>query len=153
MGISFEYPNSWSITDVTSSYMSIEPIKETYNSYGEKLNYLLIMTSPSQNMELLDFASYDINLLKSFQYNVDILESNKTTLDNNKAHNITYTFKDYPNSHTTFQKMLIYINTGIKYYTIEYQAEIDKYDDYLPIVKNIIKSIKFNTKIDNTKIL
>ncbi|MGH9980336.1 MAG: hypothetical protein ACRD6U_02140, partial [Nitrososphaeraceae archaeon] len=102
MGISFEYPNSWNITDVTLSYMYIEPIKETYNkSYGENLNYLLIMASPSQNIELLDFASYDINYLKSFQYNVDILESNKTTVDNNKAHNITYTFKDYPDSYTT----------------------------------------------------
>jgi YVTN family beta-propeller protein len=151
MGISFEYPNSWNITDATLSYMYIEPIKETYNkSYGENLNYLLLMSSPSQNMELLDFASYDINYLKSFQYDVNILESNKSKLGGNDAHNITYTFKDYPDSYITFQKMLIYVNTGIKYYTIEYQAEIDKYDDYLPIVKNIIKSIKFDTKNKNT---
>ena len=146
MGISFEYPHSWNITEMKLSYMYIEPIKETYNkSYGENLNYLLIMASPSQNIELLDFASYDINFLKSFQYDVDIVESNKSKLDGNEAHNITYTFKDYLLPDTPLQKMLIYINTGIKYYTIEYQAEIDKYYDYLPTVKNIVESIKFDT--------
>jgi YVTN family beta-propeller protein len=154
IGLTFEYPNSWNITYETLSFMYIEPIKEIYNkSFDENQNYLAIQVFSSQETELMDFISYDINYIKSYQYDYDIFESNKTTLNNNEAHNITYTFKDDPNSNATFQKMLIYVNTGIKYYTIEFQAEIEKYDDYLPIVKGIIKSIKFDIKTNKTNII
>jgi YVTN family beta-propeller protein len=139
--------------------MFIEPQEEENNTsyYNSNPNYVSIQSFSSQgNNKITDIIGTDVNYLKLFLDNLNITGFQKMFLIDNShdAFNITYIHngdKVINPSLDLFKTMVIYVKVGLKTYVIQYQAEIDKYLYYLPIVNNIINSLKFETEIANTK--
>jgi hypothetical protein len=100
-------------------------------------------TSPITTLNSL--TKQNIDLANLTLPNFDLVESIKTTFANSPAYKIVYTFIDPSIKSPTipqFQSMNVWTIKGDKIYTLSYSQPIQEYATYLPVVQQIIDSLK-----------
>ena len=139
-----EYPKIWDFIPVGVGFQIYSPFENDLDNYREYL-YTSIGSSPVNSIE--DLASNYINNIKGKLTNFQLLNSTETTLLNNSAHKIIFTFKDDQSScQCDLKVMSIITKIDSKAYFVEYSAELDKFSSYLRIIQTIINSLKIQEK-------
>jgi hypothetical protein len=145
--ISIKYPSSWSWTKGDIS--SFAPILgTTYNSsvwfYPPSDTYSTVLVQvenlPSNNISLNDYVNENIRYLKENSQDFDLVNSTIITLaDNSRAHRTVYT---YDIQGTLYKSSIIVSIKNDKVYYIGYDAEAEKYPEYLATLQQILDSLE-----------
>lgn len=96
----------------------------------------------SKNLTLNEYSNQRIISLRALP-SFDLLESSTTTISDNKAHKVSYTYKKL-NDEIEATKVWTLVNNKI--YTITYLADKDRYSYYLPNVQSMIQSFNLGLK-------
>jgi hypothetical protein len=140
IGIQVDYPNNWSYTESKDfSFVYFIPSNESQPNAAPPFQkvYLLIghdTTVNDKNISLENYLDYAKTQLQS--RNVTFGEANKTLLAGEPGYKILYT-----NQNGNKGEIFVVTHNG-KPYLISYVAVPYKFDQYLPVIKSIISSLK-----------
>ena len=86
-----------------------------------------------------DLTTSNSQIIQQNFPNVQIIEQGATTISNKPASQIVFTSKD---GDTLLKHMQVSTLEGDRAYIVNYTAEIDKYNRFLPIVQDMVQSLK-----------
>ena len=140
-GIFLKHPFPWKVISHHNTGINIT------NTSDENLPWFWfsMSTTAAGLSSLHDTVSAHINLYKIDPNVTDftLVESNETTLSNNSAHRLIYTFK-YINDNSVYKSEVIFSKIGIKNYVVEYVTTEDKFITLHQTIKTIFDSLKIN---------
>jgi YVTN family beta-propeller protein len=141
------YPRNWQFTPQGSGFQ-ITSLKENHtDNFMESLS-LYVEAAGLDSLQ--DVASGWIGQAKQ-ALNFQLVDSQESTLSNNSAHKIVYTYTQHPNVEGScrcdVKEMVIFTIKDRKVYTLHYSAELDKFISYLPTIETILDSIKIQEKV------
>jgi hypothetical protein len=142
LGFSIQYPSDWQIEEEPGEQVTF--VKE--NDIVESLVDVHSLDSP--DITLAKYVQDEITNKREERQGFKLVESTPMTISDGKApaHKLVYTFlkEDEPRSGETNKIQRIYTIEGDKVYSIAYLAEVDKYDDSLPLVEKMVDSFRIS---------
>jgi PDZ domain/PsbP-like protein len=136
-----KYPSDWIVLDEESQ--TDEAVIQINSAEKSPLTKL-----PVVNASVLKYPSRDSDTSRSFDPNirkeiksVRILDINVTELDNLSAYSSIY--YDYSMANDTRKILTVFTEKDSDLYSIIFSIVPSKYDDYYPLIKEMIKSFKF----------
>jgi molybdopterin-biosynthesis enzyme MoeA-like protein len=154
-GIKLEYPITWSAFELNSKFrdnvtsgiaLLRAPLDNVSDKYAERINFNT-QVFDSKNATL---DAYTSSILNSYANTsgVKMLESAATTLAGQPAHKVV--FLDERVDPLKLKKMQVWsVFNNSKSYVVTFGAEESKYQAYLPLFQEILKSIQVTSSIDN----
>jgi YVTN family beta-propeller protein len=138
-GITMQYPSKWQESEEGKNNVRFSSLLESRSDNFRENLFIQIL--PSENTPLDNKVSEDIGKYRQNLTVTDfnITDSRTTSLLGNDARKIEYQYKYGPNF---FKAMQLWTIISDKVYVIKYTAELNKYSTYLPIIREIIKSLK-----------
>ena len=101
---------------------------------------LFVQIEDLDSSKLLQEYTYDkINHLRQVFLNFNIIEQNPTTLADNNAYKIVYTFTL---EQINYKRMDIWTIKDDRVYIINYLVETEKYSSYLPTIQKMVDSFE-----------
>jgi photosystem II reaction center protein PsbP len=159
LGISIQYPFSWSRTDAnitgfTSAPVFYPPFKSENSSNGlpPVALYIKVTNLLSENISLDEIVRGDISSYKQNNAGINLININRTTIagnNNNPAYKEVYT--QVTNDTNDKYMSVITINDS-KVYRMTYYSEAANYSKYLPTVEQMIDSFNIinTTQLKNS---
>lgn len=161
------YPQMWDLIPQPVG-VGLQIFSNRENPSTDEFTERLFMSASAAGvMRIEDVVSHEINRIKNGNLtNFEIEASEQTTLLDNPAHKIIYTYNDnqyddfgqYHNvSEDAFsepcycdvKEMMVFTIKDQKVYTLYFTAERDKFSSYLPTIEKILNS----TKVDEKEVL
>ena len=137
------HPANWTFVPQGIGFGIISPKEnEITDIFNESLS-LIVGSAVIRPLE--DVVSSHINNIKDNYTNFELVDSQESSLSNNAAHKIVYTYRDnsYENScQCDLKEMVLFTIRDKIQYMLIYATELDKFTSYLPAVENITRSIK-----------
>lgn len=163
LGIEFEYPSSWYVTYARGSAENILLVRPPLSEMEHMPEQIEIEVRDFVGLSLNQYARSVLNEEKQND-NFTLLKSNKTTLDNNPAIELLYTY----NSSSTidlnrrgvfegvfeeiqYKNMIIFTIIDDSLYEIRSIVPSDRFNIYIDKVENIIKTFHINDEIKGSK--
>jgi hypothetical protein len=142
-GIKLQYPSSWD-KEENGTRQGTETDVVTFSPSAINSNASLDMTiddiSDEKGIALAQYASGSISDLKQSVKNFKLVGLNtNSVLAGLPAYKSIYT---YVGENTIFKDMEIGAIKGNKVYILTYEAGINEYNDYLPIIQKMIDSVE-----------
>lgn len=140
IGIQIDYPNNWYYTEGEGSIVYFIPKNESQSNLAPQFQklYLLIAHDTTVNDKSISIKNYLEYSKKQLQNrNVAFDQANKTTLAGEPGYKIFFT-----NPNGNKGEIFIVTHKG-KPYLISYVAIPEKFDQYLPVINDIVSSLKF----------
>jgi hypothetical protein len=147
-GIRIQYPANWTKDegdldpndDITNIVEFSSPFQSRLDSEPETLGVSMEELT-DQNMTLDEYANLLITDYKETSTNFNLIESdtNNSMLAEMPAYKLVYTDVE---DDTNYKTMEIGTIIGDKVYYIEYIAEEEKYDNYLPTIQMMLNSFE-----------
>lgn len=122
------------------------PLNDTLDVFQEEVEIKVSKT----NLSLQDYTKIRLASVINSPLSFEILNENSTTLANNQAHKIVYTYKKGDNE---LKVMEIWTVKENKVYKITYSALAQKYFDYMPIIQEMIDSFEIVSSYDQQSTL
>ena len=157
--IKIEYPQSWNIRegdiepgDFKTEIAIFEPqgelgIQRTddYNCGDVCITLFIDNTPRDSNLAIETFVDQTINSLKEDLNKFDVIyyDTTNTKIDDRPAYKLIYEEENKDKEYMTIQRGVILDN---QIYIIEYKANEEYYEQYLPITDKIIQSLKLPDK-------
>ena len=158
-------------TAFTTNYRNIEQYVIENKKVGENITLSLLRDGQSKDIEMTlasmprflwyenrnegikmkyPSGSNDTSMTQGSSIRPDIkifriLDINKTTLD--KLSGYSTVFYDYSLTEHTRKILTVFVERDSQIYSINFSADPTRYDDYLPLAREMIESVQF---IDNT---
>jgi hypothetical protein len=156
-GVSMQYPAVWGAVELKSSPLDnrfpgsfvalfTAPLENTNDTFGEKAllsieDFNSAGKASAENMTLAKYTNGSLSGYRNRSDSVTILESNATTLAGQPAHKIVFA-EDLQNK--PFKKTQVWTVKDNKAYVITFSVQEPRYDDYLPSIESMIKSLDIN---------
>jgi hypothetical protein len=153
-GITIEYPSNWMVdtTDYPGDPLTyivglFSPFESRIDSYAERLWIAQEQQSFSEDFDLAQYAEQIVSNYNSTltNFSLDEIDTETARLGNNNspAYRIVYTERLQPEN---IDLKTLEIGTVIedKLYVVMYHAETAKYNQYLPIIEEMINSVELN---------
>ncbi|WP_341738095.1 protein kinase [Microcoleus sp. CAWBG640] len=141
-GIKIKYPDNWTKQEesnaVTKEVVQFISPKE---NEGDKFQERLIVTvEPTTNNKTLDeYTKLSKQEILHLDKNAKIDKEEESTLAGKNGYRVVYTTKE---GNEEFKKLNVWTMKNDKAYLITYEAEAGKYDQFLPVVEKMIKSLE-----------
>jgi hypothetical protein len=133
--VKMQYPSNWQkveLNQILGGGRAIIPVRfET--ARGDLVIGVGNLTSPTT---LDQYINFDINGLRQFP-NFQLIESSPTTLSNNPAHKIVFSYGIGPSAVKEFQVFTI---SGGKTYTLAFSSDPGGYPTLIPTVQQMVDS-------------
>jgi hypothetical protein len=153
-GITIQYPSNWIVdtTDFPGDPLTqivgfFSPFESRVDTYEERLWIAQEQQSFSEDFDLAQYAEQIVSNYNSTlnDFSLDEIDTETARLGNNDspAYRIVYTERLQPEN---IDLKTLEIGTVIedKVYVVMYHAETAKYDQYLPIIEEMINSVELN---------
>lgn len=138
-GIKILYPENWEIVK-GPGIAFLSPLEDNKDAFREGL---LVSGSSSPGKSLAELVSGVIKFYNATIPNFHLLESNSSSsLAGNKAHSLVYKFVDTMNHNQTMRAMDVGTVKGNNLFVVQYAAQDDKFESYLPIIRKMINSFE-----------
>ncbi|MEG4508301.1 CHAT domain-containing protein [Microcoleus sp. F6_B4] len=139
-GIRIKYPLDWQLQKIQDGFSGeIARFIRTQENNLTQQQLILNVETLQQPITLEAYENSVIKQIKRSNEQVNILESKRTILDKREGYLIVYTYKE---GASTFQRMEVGVLNWQKVYILIYQAEMNQYQHFLPIVKVMINSFE-----------
>ena len=139
-GIRIKYPQNWQLQKIQDGFSGeVARFIRTQENNLTQQRLILNVETLQQPITLEAYKNSVIKQIKRSNEQVNILESKRTILDNREGYLIVYTYKE---GVSTFQKMEVGVLNWQKVYILIYQAEMNQYQNFLPISKAMINSFE-----------
>jgi hypothetical protein len=140
-GMKLQYPSNWAKQTAghAATFVLLDNGKNNPEQFLAKLNVTGIMGFPP-NVPLKAMADRVVDGYRHFLGNFQIESYTNTTLRDNNAIKIVYTYTDSKN--TNFKATDIATVNNDRLYVIQYYAESPKYETYLPTLQKMIDSFQ-----------
>jgi eukaryotic-like serine/threonine-protein kinase len=141
LGIKIQYPSNWNKID-HSHNASIPVGAVKFVPPQEKNVNVLVNVNQGipKNATLERFIIGDLTFIKNRFINFQLLESRPSSLAGNPAHILVFQYSNFLPQLNTLKAMTIVTVKGDKAYSLSYDAEMSKYNTYLPSVQKMINS-------------
>jgi serine/threonine-protein kinase len=138
-GIKILYPENWEIIK-GSGVAFLSPLENNKDTFREGL---LVSGSSSPGKTLTELVNGVLKFYNATIPNFHLLESNSSSsLAGNKAHSLVYKFIDTMNHNQTMRAMDIGTLKGDNLFVVQYAAQDDKFQSYLPVIRKMINSFE-----------
>jgi len=148
-GIQIDYPTDWQI-DKSNPFFRIafvSPQESLSDTYPEKV-FLVIEDVEFDNSG--DYASYVIESIKPSILRFELIENVQTTFGGHSAQKMVFTGVFEGQSHLV--KSLVYFSVVDDVgYTVIFDAESLKYQNYLPTFEQIVESVEIESDTASSK--
>jgi YVTN family beta-propeller protein len=142
-GVSIHHPYDW---EVTQNHGRITFYPDSI-SHSDKIgDYLDIIVISSENMRLHELISREINDYRQNYPGFKLIDLVQTTLVNNPAYKITYSYQDGQEDIT--RMILVTVKDGVAYFIV-YHAQTAEFFQYLPTVERMIGSFQINLPLNS----
>jgi hypothetical protein len=153
-GITIQYPSNWLVdnTDFPGDPLTqivgfFSPLESRIDTYEERLWIAQEQQSFSEDFDLEQYAEQIVSNYNStlIDFSLDEIDTETATLGNNDspAYRIVYTERLEPED-IDLKTLEIGTVIGDKVYVVMYHAETARYDQYLPIIEEMINSIELS---------
>ena len=142
-GVRIHYPSDW---EVTESPSRITFIPGSISHLDKIRDYLDIIVISAENMRLHELVSSEINYYRQNFQDFKLIDLVQTTLVNNPAYQITYSYHDGQDDIT--RMILVTVKDGVAYY-IAYHAHTAEFFRYLPTIEKMIRSFQINLPLNS----
>jgi YVTN family beta-propeller protein len=135
--ISLFVPSNWTVTKGNNTINFSPPLERGSDLFSERL---VVKVLGSGNIPLNEYVSLGIIELRRSLENFTLTYSDANFIvTNHPAFKIIYT---YTNNTADYEAMRIWVVVGRNTYTISYHAESNKFHSYLPVVENMVDSLR-----------
>jgi YVTN family beta-propeller protein len=135
--ISLLVPYNWNVTEGNNIINFSSPLEAKSDLFREQF---LIEILKSRNIILNDKVSLDIIKLRQSHDNFSLIDSDANfRVSGYPAYELVYT---YANKTINYDTIRIWTVIGRNTYTISYNAESDNFHSYLPLIQNMIGSLR-----------
>ncbi|MGB3207211.1 MAG: PsbP-related protein [Crinalium sp.] len=145
-GIKIKYPSNWERQDihnpVTGEVAIFIPPEESDSTQSHTKIVIRIEDLSKQPMSLDEYTNSSILEIKKFLSNAKIVESQPTTIAELPAHILIYSGLNQPYSLPT--NLEVWTLKNNKAYIITYTSTSTKYEQFLEIAKEMIKSLEIS---------
>ncbi|GAA6616757.1 PsbP-related protein [Scytonema sp. NUACC26] len=144
-GISVQYPKDWQVRNIYNPITGeivefISPKENNSDKFQEKVTVTVETKASFTLIEYTNLVKQDI--LKNIK-NAQIISESEDILAGNRSYRVVYTGL---NKNIRIKNMDVWNLNNFQAYYVSYNAKEDKYDKYLPIVNDIIKSLQIKAK-------
>ena len=136
LGIKIWYPIDWQVIDTTGlSFLS--RVENSQDNFREAVS---VSANLTQGKPLSEIMNGVVNSYKSSLNKFDLIKSDSdTTLANNTAQRLTYSFTDKGNRMKAMDTAVV---KGENVYLIQYIAEHNQFENYMPLAQKMIDSFE-----------
>jgi hypothetical protein len=153
-GVTIQYPSNWIVdnTDFPGDPLTqivgfFSPLESRVDTYEERLWIAQEQQSFSEDFNLAQYAEQIVSNYNStlIDFSLDEIDTETATLGNNDspAYRIVYTERLQPED-IDLKTLEIGTMIGDKVYVVMYHAETARYDQYLPIIEEMINSLELS---------
>jgi YVTN family beta-propeller protein len=136
--MTMDYPTSWNITTEDGAY-TFRSLREDSNDSSREYLRLVILPSWEQTIDEL------ISVKQPLQ-DLNITKPLNSTIDDNHARELEYTYSDDTNGELKAMKVATEIENTT--FLFSYQAQASKYDTYWPTIERMIDSFETLSILD-----
>jgi hypothetical protein len=159
-GVTIQYPSNWLVetTDFPGDPLThivgfFSPLESRVDTYEERLWIIQEQQSFSEDFDLAQYAEQIVSNYHSTltDFSLDEIDMETARLGNNDspAYRMVYTERLQPEN-IDLKTLEIGTLIGDKVYIIMYHAETTRYDQYLPIIEEMINSVQLSdSEIDS----
>jgi hypothetical protein len=153
-GVTIQYPSNWLVdnTDFPGDPLTqivgfFSPLESRVDTYEERLWIAQEQQSFSEDFDLEQYAEQIVSNYNStlIDFSLDEIDTETATLGNNDspAYRIVYSERLQPED-IDLKTLEIGTVIGDKVYVVMYHAETERYEQYLPIIEEMINSIELS---------
>jgi serine/threonine-protein kinase len=140
-GIKIKYPDNWTKQEESNAITKevvqfISPKESDADKFQERL---IVTVEPTSNKTLDEYTKLSKQEILNLDKNAKIAEEGESTLAGKSGYRVVYTTKE---GNQEFKKLNVWTMKNDKAYLITYEAEAGKYDQFLPVVEKMIKSLE-----------
>ncbi|WP_293128166.1 serine/threonine-protein kinase [Microcoleus sp. bin38.metabat.b11b12b14.051] len=139
--LKMKYPGNWDKQALSNAVSQevvkfISPIQKDGDRFQEQVT---VMVERSSNKTLDDYTKSSKQEILKLDKNAKIVEDRESTLAEQSGHRVVYTTKQ---GDLDLKKLQVWTLKHDRAYLITYQAEAGKYEEFLPVVEKMIKSVE-----------
>lgn len=142
-GFSLEYPADWSLKEnPAQGYIAgiIAPKESSSDTYQENLLIKAISTASQPNITLQELTDSWENQTTKAESSLVIVDRQDVNLGGEQAKSLTYTFTNQGDNGKGMAQITLKNN---KAYIFQFNALKKDFDQFLPLIENILSSVKF----------
>jgi eukaryotic-like serine/threonine-protein kinase len=140
--LKMKYPDNWDKQEQSNAVSQevvkfISPLEQEGDRFREKVT---VMVEPSNNRTLDDYTKLSKQEILNLDKNAKITqEDSASTLASKNGHSVVYTTKE---GDLELKKLQVWTLKHDRAYLIAYEAEAEKYEQFLPVVTKMIASVE-----------
>jgi PsbP-like protein len=144
-GISIQYPKDWQVRNISNPITGdiVEFISPKENNSDKFQERVAISVETKANFTLKEYTNLAKQDILKKTKNAQFTEESEEALAGNRSYKVVYTGS---NEDLRIKNMDIWSLNNFQAYYVSYNAEKDKYDKYLPIVNDMVKSLQIKAK-------
>ncbi len=139
---SLQYPENWSVKEKQGQYVAafFSPEESSSDRYREFLGIKVVSITSKSNITLQEASDLweEQTKKESTADNFKIIDRKSSTVSTIEARDLVYTVDIEGTSAKGFVRIVL---TDSNIYILQYFAETDKYEKYLPDIEKIISSV------------
>lgn len=141
-GIKMKYPDNWTKQEESNAVTQevvkfISPKEGDADKFQERL--IVTVESTTNNKTLDEYTKLSKQEILKLDKNAKIAQEGESTLAGKNGYRVVYTTKE---GNQEFKKLNVWTMKNDKAYLITYEAEAGKYEQFLPVVEKMIKSLE-----------
>ncbi len=139
--LKMKYPDNWDKQEQSNAVSQefvkfISPLEKEGDRFQEQVT---VMVEPSNNRTLDDYTKLSKQEILNLDKNAKITQDSPSTLAAKNGHSVVYTTKE---GDLELKKLQVWTLKHDRAYLIAYEAEAEKYEQFLPVVKKMIASVE-----------
>ncbi len=140
-GFRIKYPRSWEKREriMESIVTFAAPAESPEDPFRENVS-LTVQDISGRDLTLQQYSRSMIEHMRAILPVMNMIESSSARMGSYPAHRIVYEFRE---RNVTMRFYQIWTIRGDQVYIFAYTAIVQSYDQYLPIIKDMIKSFEF----------
>ncbi|MGL5064258.1 MAG: CHAT domain-containing protein [Microcoleus sp.] len=143
-GFRIKYPERWDFQKIedpsTKEVVQFFPVNEHNSSIASQFKVIVRLESLNKNMSLDEYRNSAEKEIKQFLPEAQIIDLSQIILAKQQGYKLVYSGKSSQNN--LLKKMEVVTLYKGQAYIITYEAEIEKYSDYLKTVQEMINSFE-----------
>jgi serine/threonine-protein kinase len=139
--LKMKYPENWDKQEQPKAPSGefvkfISPLEKDGDSFQEKVT---VTVEPNSDNTLNEYTNLSKQEIFKLEKNAKIVEDVAYSMAKNKGHRVVYTIKE---GDRELKKLQVWTLKHDRAYLIAYEAQAEKYDKFLPVVEQMIKSVE-----------
>ena len=146
-GLKIQYPSDWEVKENPNEYVVVGFTSPLESQSDVWKDYFVVSVEGISGISLDEYVESSLNSLESvnLQYGLETkdIKSEPTVISENAARKITYTLEGEGSPKLSEDRFIT--KKGDFAYSITFTVEFEKYDQYLPVIQDVIDSIEIES--------